>query len=114
MLQNMTQITEIVPWPEDGTIAAKHQSRKAIGPLWYLFTIVLMGLVSTTIPMILLMVHVNYVSKTGIVIPSGCHGPELPFAMLSGILMCIQLRFFMLDSEADANSERAHRSSLQR
>lgn len=53
----------------------------------------IIGLISIAVPLALLLIYKAYAAKEGIVLESGCHGPELPFGMLSGILMAVQLRF---------------------
>jgi hypothetical protein len=50
------------------------------------------GFISTAVPLILLLIYRTHAAKEGIVLESGCHGPEVPFGMLSGILMAVQLR----------------------
>lgn len=49
--------------------------------------------ISIVVPLSLLLVYRSYALKAGLILESGCHGPELPFGMLSGILLALQLRF---------------------
>lgn len=51
------------------------------------------ALLSIVVPLVLLVIFRTYATKVGLVLDSGCHGPELPFGMLSGVLMVLQLRF---------------------
>lgn len=52
--------------------------------------------VSTIVPLVLFLIYRNYATQAGIVLKSGCDGPELPFGMLSGFFMWLQLRFISL------------------
>jgi|TARA_Y100000817_G_C16673754_1_gene462682 hypothetical protein len=57
-------------------------------------------IISVTLPAFLFLIFQNYASTEGLAIESGCHGPELGFGMLSGVLMCLQLRFFTSHSDS--------------
>lgn len=55
--------------------------------------LLIFGIVSVGLPLILLLFYRAYATKEGIILESGCHGPELSFGMFSGILMALQLRY---------------------
>lgn len=56
------------------------------------FLMMVFGLISMTVPFGLFLLYQTYALKEGITIEPGCHGPGVPFGMLSGILMALQFR----------------------
>lgn len=56
-------------------------------------------LISTLIPLALLLIYQDYANKNGIVLEKGCEGPGVPFGMISGILFLLQLRYFPYSEE---------------
>lgn len=49
--------------------------------------------VSITLPLIAFLIYVSYAKSNGIVLESGCEGPESAFGMMSGILFALIQRF---------------------
>ena len=56
------------------------------------FLLMAFGLTSIVIPLGLFLLYQNYAIQAEITIAPGCHGPGVPFAMLSGVLMALQFR----------------------
>lgn len=56
-------------------------------------------LISTIIPLALLLIYQNYASEHGIILEKGCEGPGMPFGMLSGIIFLLQLRYLSYSEE---------------
>ena len=65
-----------------------------IKPLIYRSTMILslQLFISILIPLILLLFYHNYAATNGIILATGCEGPDIPFSMLSGLLFALQLR----------------------
>ncbi len=59
----------------------------------------IMFAISMFIPLALLLLYRNHAIRAGISLETGCCGPELPFGLLSGILMAVQLRLLTTDSD---------------
>ena len=55
--------------------------------------------VSIVVPITSFLLYRIYAVNSGLVLGSGCHGPELSFGMLSGVLMIIQLRYLVRQEE---------------
>ena len=86
---NRLSIEREISWlvPE---VNLKPQFRRA---LFLKFLLGVYGLTSFIVPMILLFKYRRYAMENGIELETGCHGPELFFGMLTGIFLCLFLRF---------------------
>lgn len=69
-----------VPWPLRSNVVSK-------------VILGIYGLISMAVPLILLSAYRLHAAEIGITLESGCHGPEPFFGALTGILMCLFLRF---------------------
>lgn len=48
---------------------------------------------SIGLPLICLLIYMDYAKTNGIRLETGCEGPGIPFGMLSGIIFAVILRF---------------------
>lgn len=51
-------------------------------------------LVSSGIPLLILLMYMDFAAAHGVVLEKGCEGPGIPFSLMSGILFALQLRWF--------------------
>lgn len=88
-----TVVTDILQKLFDIQVLTEERLFERITFLGYWLKVLSCTLISIAIPIGLYILFRNYASAGGLSIESGCHGPESGFGMLSGILLCLQLRF---------------------
>jgi len=92
------QIPEESMYLKDNLVDARalKTHNESYQPIMYRMGLVASILIANGVSLFLLILTERWLTRNGIAYESGCHGPEMTFGLLTGVLLILQIRF--LDS----------------
>lgn len=99
--RSMLQSTEILEFQKSMPEEATAPLSPRLHGLQSLFVILICFSISLFVPLFLLLACRGHAAANGVALETGCHGPELPFGLLSGIMLLLLLRVWAALNEPD-------------